>query len=319
MTYLQDLGILALASRLKQLSETMMADGIRIYKESSLDFEPRWFPVTYYLKNHGPAPLTTVAKALNRTHPAVVQVVNILSKKGLVVRIKDAADNRINSVGLSEKGRELISRLEPVWNDIHQAAQELLSEYAPHFASDLERIENALKETSNYTRIKRQQLKRDPPDPRIIPFTEKYLCHYREMNLEWLQESVGVSGYDKKILRNPGGEILQKGGQIYILLLKDAAIGTFTLIPLPDGHCELSKFVIIKEYRQLGLGTRMAMAAFEIAKKSGYSSMLLLTHENLKDAVRLYRKTGFRVVPGHPYLKDHTGRCSITMQLILNQ
>jgi DNA-binding MarR family transcriptional regulator/N-acetylglutamate synthase-like GNAT family acetyltransferase len=319
MKYLQELGTLALASRLKMLSEKMMADGIRIYKESGLDFEPRCFPVTYYLKTHGASPLTTIAKELNQSHPAIVQVVRIMEKKGLVIRIKDEKDNRINRVGLSAKGLELLASLEPVWEDIHNAARSLLNEHAPNFGNDLERIENAFIETSNYTRIKREQLKRKPLQPEVIPFNNKYLKAYRELNLDWLREYVGVSRHDKMILQDPVKEVLDKGGQIYVAVIGKEVIGTFTLTPLVNNHCELSKFVVKKEYRKLGIGGKMLDMAIKIAHKTGCDSILLLTHQNLKEATHLYAKKGFWEIPGHPGLTDHTGRCSIAMQLNLNQ
>lgn len=319
MTYLQELGVLALASRLKMLSEKLMADGVRIYKEAGLDFEPRWFPVTYYLKNHGPAPLTSIARALNQSHPAVIQVVRIMEKKGLVERSHDANDSRINRVNLSERGKEMIGRLEPVWADINQAAKSLLNEHAPDFIDNLAKIENALMETSNFTRIKREQLKRKPLHPEILPFTQKHLRTYHELNLDWLKQYVGVSPHDKRILKDPVKEVLEKGGQIYMIRIDQDIIGTFTISPLENKHCELSKFVVCKDYRRLGIGDKMMEAAIGKAREAGYRSILLLTHQNLEEATRLYVKKGFRNIPGHPDLIDHTGRCSVSMQLNLNQ
>ncbi|HOW25327.1 MAG TPA: bifunctional helix-turn-helix transcriptional regulator/GNAT family N-acetyltransferase [Bacteroidales bacterium] len=318
MKYLQELGMLAMASRLKMLSEKLMADGIRVYRESGLDFEPRWFPVTYYLKNQGPTPLTAIAKDLNQSHPAIVQVVRILEKKGLVVRIKDGTDSRINRVGLSDKGIQMLSHLEPVWNDIHQAARSLVNEHAPHFVADLEKIENALEETSNYIRIKREMLKREPLALHIVPFDKKHLKAYREMNLEWLSEYVGVSPHDKAILKDPFREVISKGGQVFIVTLAGEVVGTFTLAPVPGNHCELSKFVVKKEYRRLGIGHQLLDMAIGKAREAGCYSVLLLTHPNLKEATRLYIENGFCGIPGHPGLTDQTGRCSSCMQRVLN-
>jgi DNA-binding MarR family transcriptional regulator/ribosomal protein S18 acetylase RimI-like enzyme len=318
MKYLQELGILALASRLKMLSEKMMADGISIYKESNLNFEPRWFPVTYYLKTHGPTPLTTIAKALNQSHPAVVQVVRIMEKKDLVIRTKDKNDSRINFVELSPKGKEILTRLEPVWEDIHNAARTMVNEHAPHFIADLERIENALMETSNYTRIKRERLKRKPPLLKVVHYDKRYLKQFREINLQWLKEYVGVSHHDKTILKNPVKEILKKGGRIFFILSGKEVVGTFTLAPTDNINCELSKFVIKKNYRKLGFGEKMMDIAIAKAREAGYRSILLLTHPNLKEAIRLYTKTGFQKISGRSGLKDYTGRCSTCMKLNIN-
>ena len=48
--YIQELGNIAIASRLKQLTEILMKDMAKIYKEIHIDFEPRWFTLIHLLK-----------------------------------------------------------------------------------------------------------------------------------------------------------------------------------------------------------------------------------------------------------------------------
>ena len=59
MDILSDLGALAFGSRLKRLSDQLMQDGIRVYRDSGLPFEPKWFPVFYYLGKKGPSAVFT--------------------------------------------------------------------------------------------------------------------------------------------------------------------------------------------------------------------------------------------------------------------
>ena len=43
MGFINELGTLALGSRIKNLGELLMRDMAKVYKEQNIDFEPRWF------------------------------------------------------------------------------------------------------------------------------------------------------------------------------------------------------------------------------------------------------------------------------------
>ena len=77
---INELGSLALATRLKNLSERLARDVAQIYKESAFDFEPRWFAVFYALKDGQELAVTELSTMLQQTHPAINQVANILVK-----------------------------------------------------------------------------------------------------------------------------------------------------------------------------------------------------------------------------------------------
>jgi DNA-binding MarR family transcriptional regulator len=115
MNHLESLGPLALASRLKNLSDNLMQGVARIYREMDLNFEPRWFPVTHYLFTNGPVSVTTLANALQQTHPAILQVAQIMQNKGLVSLEKDEKDLRKTIVGLTPKGWKMVESLTGKW------------------------------------------------------------------------------------------------------------------------------------------------------------------------------------------------------------
>jgi 2-hydroxychromene-2-carboxylate isomerase len=74
MDLIIELGELALASRLKRLSERLMRDVSRVYRELDEPFEARWFPLLRALLEESPQGVTQVARALGLTHPAVNQL-----------------------------------------------------------------------------------------------------------------------------------------------------------------------------------------------------------------------------------------------------
>ena len=94
MDLISQLGELALASRLKRLSDRLMREVSRVYKEQALDFEARLFPVLFYLRSEGPSNITTIAKGLNLTHPAVTQVAHAMSRRKLIRSRRVVGDER---------------------------------------------------------------------------------------------------------------------------------------------------------------------------------------------------------------------------------
>ena len=102
MDILKEIGALAFGSRLKRLSDQLMQDGIRIYKETGVDFEPKWFPVYFYLSEKGPSAVTDVARGLGITHPSVNQVAREMMQAGLIAAYKDRKDKRKRLLALKQ-------------------------------------------------------------------------------------------------------------------------------------------------------------------------------------------------------------------------
>jgi len=58
---LGELGALAFGTRLKRLSDRVMHDGAKMYRATGIAFEPKWFPVYYYLSEMGPRSIMDIA------------------------------------------------------------------------------------------------------------------------------------------------------------------------------------------------------------------------------------------------------------------
>lgn len=151
---IEELGSLALATRLKNLSERLAKDVSAIYKESDFDFEPRWFAVVYALKDGDELGVTELAALLQQTHPAVNQVANILVQKKLVTESKDDADQRKRLLKLTKKGKNLVGEMEGLWQKIKIANDQLLTESKDGFLAEIKNIEQALDDRSMYDRVK---------------------------------------------------------------------------------------------------------------------------------------------------------------------
>ncbi len=82
---IKDLKALALGTRLKRLSDVLMSDVGKIYKEQDIDFEPRWFAMMYLLSKEKSLSIIDIADQLRLSHPAVVQFADQMQDQKLLL------------------------------------------------------------------------------------------------------------------------------------------------------------------------------------------------------------------------------------------
>jgi len=152
---LRELGELAFASRLRRLSERLMQGAQRVYRASSLTFEPRWFPVVFLLARQSPLSVTEIAGELGMTHPAISQIVSILSRRRLVRSVPDPRDRRKRRLELSVRGQRLAEESQALWEAIRGATAELIAEADARALEVLGRLEAALDREDLFDRVQR--------------------------------------------------------------------------------------------------------------------------------------------------------------------
>lgn len=125
MGLIDEVGILALATRLQRLSDMMRKDGLQIYKDHGIEFEPKWFPVIYTLYHKPLLGVVEIAAEIGYTHPSTISLLKELEKEKLVRSRKDKTDERKRLIQLTEKGQALIEQMKPVWDLMSRAITEL--------------------------------------------------------------------------------------------------------------------------------------------------------------------------------------------------
>ena len=154
MDIIADLGTLAFASRLKRLSDLGMQSTLDIYKFYNVDFEPKFFPLFYYLSQKGEASIMELAENLNISHPAIIQIARDLEKKGLIVSKKSADDARKRNLKISKKGKTLLSILQKIWAEIRALNDEIIESAEHNIMISLKEIEDIWAEKSYLVRFK---------------------------------------------------------------------------------------------------------------------------------------------------------------------
>jgi len=310
---IKSLGSLALASRLKRLSERLMKGVSRLYKEMDFNMEPRWFPVLYLLGRKSPLAITEISGRLKLTHPAINQVAGQLEKAGLVKSRKDQADERRRLLSLTPSGQQLIKNLQPLWDDIKAVSGDLANSEEVSILDDIAALENALDRRDMYWRVRDRQRRRMSNRIEIIPYRPAYKKYFREINRAWLREYFSVENIDRKMLDDPNGQILKKGGYVFFARFEGKLIGTGALLRTKDNGWELAKMGVIKKFRGMGAGTKLAHAIIAKAKKEKAKEIVLYTSPELEDALKLYRNLGFRTCKSGKV--DKYRRCTIMMKL----
>ncbi|XOV90268.1 MAG: GNAT family N-acetyltransferase [Pseudomonadota bacterium] len=294
MELLADPGLLGLGNRLKRLSDRMMQDGIRIYRETGLDFEPRWFPVYYYLARRGPTPLTLIARGLGVTHPGVNQVAKEMIDAGLLAAYRDPADKRKRVLALTKAGKSLLPALEAVWADVRAACLALIDEAGAELPGQLAALEGALANRGLYERFQARQ-KPVTPGYEVVAFQPDYAAAFRRLSEAWIQAYFSLEPADEVLFADPESSIIAPGGDIlFIRRVQDGQlVGTCALLNRGQGRAELAKMGVEEACRGQGLGKLLAFAVINRARELRFKQLCLESNARLAPAMALYRQLGF--------------------------
>ena len=138
--FVNELGYLGLAVRLKRLSDAMVHSGRQMYKELGLDIEPNWFLIFLLLKKYEKLSVTEIATKLHFSHPSVITMVGKMEKAGYLHSSLDKTDSRKKHFTLSLKAEENLPRLEEIWEAGIQGVKNLFPADST-FMDQLEKLE----------------------------------------------------------------------------------------------------------------------------------------------------------------------------------
>jgi DNA-binding MarR family transcriptional regulator len=155
MNFYQDLGFLVFGSRLKRLGDTFINDVNRIYKDNRIDFDASWFPVFYILSKKKEISIKEIADDLKVSHSAISQLISSLQNKGLIKSVVSKKDARHRVITFTAKGEKLLQKIQPVWNALEKAMNELAEEsaHSKKILKSLTGLESGIKEKSLFERI----------------------------------------------------------------------------------------------------------------------------------------------------------------------
>lgn len=309
--FIKELGFLTFVTRLKRISDAMIHDGRRLYKEMGMDIEPNWFVVFKLLERHQELTVTEIADRIGFSHPSVISLVNKMIKAEYLMESKTIADSRKRILSLTPKAIEKMPEFEKVWEAGVAGIKKMLVELdalrfldvveAKVFAKGFKR--RTLEELSHQKEVQ------------ILEFENQYGNDFARLNYEWIEESFAVEKHDREMLDNPIKNIMRPGGEIFLARIEGEIVGTVALIYVDENTFELAKMAVTKKYRGWKIGDKLMEACTEYSRKLRKNKIFLLSNTKLIPAINMYKKFGFVEVP----MGRNNGykRTNIKMELVL--
>jgi len=153
MDTLRELGTFALASRMKRLAERLKSEASRVYRDRGIDFNDSWFLAAWMLSQQDGITASEMADRLGVSRPAISQMAAGMHGKDLIVYERDSEDGRRRRISLTEKGRETVKALAPLWQDVSDVTTGVVESTGVDFLAGLAGLEDAFDENSLSERI----------------------------------------------------------------------------------------------------------------------------------------------------------------------
>lgn len=150
----------------------------------------------------------------------------------------------------------------------------------------------------------------------IIDYDPRYHEAFREMNLQWLNEFGLTESHDLEVLDEPEKYITDRGGALFLAVCDRRLAGSAALVPETEGTMELAKMCVDPDFRGQGLSGLLLQQCLDFAHDKKVQRIILYSNHQLKKAIRLYEKFGFRHVP---VLDSPFVTADVKMELILGE
>ena len=309
--FLKELGLNAVVTRLKRVSDLMLHDGRRMYKELGSDIEPNWFVIFKLLKKHESLAVTEIADKIGLSHPSVISIVNKMIKAGYLTETKSETDNRKRLLSLTPKAISKLPEFEEVWDAGTAGFKKMMND--TDVLAFLDLIEERISE-KGFRRRTLEELK-NRKAVEIIQYDDKYRDDFGRLNYQWIAKSYKVEAHDHEQLDDPFQYVIEPGGRIFFAITDGQVAGTVALIHIDDETFELAKMAVSPEFQGYKIGEKLMRACVDFARETGRRLIVLESNTKQFAAINLYRKFGFNEIPLDP--NSLYERANIRMELVL--
>lgn len=319
MDQMKSFGSLSLGSRLRRLSDRLIADVVEIYQAQGITLNPTFFPLFNLLYRQGAMSVTEAAEHLGVSHPAISKIARKMLAEDWLSKTSDPADERRQLLALSESNQQLLERIKPIWQQIQTHLDQLMAQQQHPLLAALDEFEARL-DQQGFTVPVLAALADSPGDDEIeiIGWSSALREHFRDLNRAWLERYFNgeLTEQDQQALNNPEGYYLARGGYIWFARTQGRIVGCCALARHDDTRFEISKMGVDDASQGRGVGRRLMLTALNKARELGAREVYLESATKLERAIRLYRNLGFRAVP-HPDGRSIYPRSDIYMTLTL--
>jgi DNA-binding MarR family transcriptional regulator/GNAT superfamily N-acetyltransferase len=211
------------------------------------------------------------------------RVLRSLGRQGLITVRASSDDGRVRCVRLTGAGRAERAELDRRSDEVAWSFLEPLN------AGQRARLVAAMTEVERLLRASMVRLAiEDPTTSAAIWCIEQYVS---ELNARF------EAGFDPShSISAAAHELVPPAGALLIARLRERPIGCGALKFHPGAPAELKRMWVAPEVRGLGVGRRLLLELERHARHAGARFVRLETNRALKEAIQLYRATGYREV-----------------------
>lgn len=295
MEYVSGLGLVAMGSRLRALSDRFYDLADELYRAEGSPLQSRWLAVFRLLHDRGARTIGEIAEAIGQTHSAVSQQTKKLVADGWL-QVAQSEDRRQRKLTLTPRAEAALRDARPIW----RALQEELSSRSQAAGLDLPATLSLLSslpgpELATAVLTRTRELRADAVE--IVPFGPELRDAFYRLNADWLERFFHMEEVDHQVLSDPEGQILAGGGQIFFARSAGRIVGTCALMPAEPGVFELTKMAVDPKAQGLGIGRKLIERAIAEFRAKGARELFLETNTKLQPAIRLYESVGFEHQP----------------------
>ncbi len=131
---------------------------------------------------------------------------------------------------------------------------------------------------------------------KIVKYNSSYKDDFKRLNYEWLEKYFKVEPVDEQLLSNPEQEVLAKGGEIFIALEQNVAVGTACVLKMNSEVCEIGKMAVTSNSQGKGIGRFLMKTCLDECIKRDFKKVILYSNDLLVPAKNLYESMDFRQV-----------------------
>ncbi len=130
----------------------------------------------------------------------------------------------------------------------------------------------------------------------LIPYEGRYQPDFKRLNLEWLDKYNLTESHDLEILDDPEGTVIGRGGCIFLAMDEGKVVGSAGLWKESEDEYELVKMAVDPLQRGKGTGKLLLEKCIAAARQRNALRIFLYSNSQLKPALSLYEKYGFRYI-----------------------
>jgi len=127
----------------------------------------------------------------------------------------------------------------------------------------------------------------------IVDFEPAHAGAFKALNEAWIGKYFVLEPKDREVLGDPQGQIVAKGGRIFMAMRDGEAVGCAALLKMADGGYEVAKMTVSETLRGSGLGRLLMQRCIDVGAELGATRLYLETNSGLAPALGLYRAMGF--------------------------